>query len=66
MSKTNFKQADVERGLKAVKAQAMPVSCVQIGRDGTIQIIIGDPMPARALADVNESELNEWDVELNK
>ena len=61
MSKINFKQADLERGLRAAKAADLSVSCLQIDRDGTIQIIIGEPLAARSLAKTNEKEFNEWD-----
>lgn len=61
MSKVNFKQADLERGLRAAKASGLPVSCIQIDTDGKTQIIIGEPLAARTLAKANDSEFNEWD-----
>ncbi|WP_075996324.1 hypothetical protein [Salaquimonas pukyongi] len=64
MSKVSYKQADLERGIRAAKAQSLPISCIQITSDGTTQIIIGDPLPARNLAQVRDGEINEWDAEL--
>lgn len=38
-----FKQCDVERAIRSVKAVGLPVSAVEITRDGSIRVLTSAP-----------------------
>jgi hypothetical protein len=53
-----FKQSDLTRALKATKAAGVGVARIEIAKDGTIAIDIGD---ATAASDPAISKANDWD-----
>ncbi|OKO69390.1 hypothetical protein AC629_41230 [Bradyrhizobium sp. NAS80.1] len=52
-----FTQPAITRAVKAVLAAGVSVAEVEIGRDGSIRIIVGEPAQAH-----NPAEVNEWDT----
>lgn len=53
-----FTQADVSRAIKGVEDGGKSVAAVDIRRDGTIRVFIGEPSPAPDLASEGPDE---WD-----
>jgi hypothetical protein len=52
-----FKQGDITKALKAAAAAGVEVKRVEIGRDGKIVIVTGQPEVAASMASDNE-----WDA----
>lgn len=52
---SHFRQSDVSRAVKAALDAGLDVGGIEIGKDGTIRVIVGrdSPPPGR--------ESNEWD-----
>lgn len=47
-TKTAFRQADLQRAVKAVQAAGLPVTAIEIAPDGTIRILTSEPrLPSR-------------------
>lgn len=53
-----FRQADVSRAIKAVENEGKTVAAVDVRRDGTIRVFIGEPARAPDLAGEGPDE---WD-----
>ncbi|MFZ2252641.1 MAG: hypothetical protein WAW13_00535 [Minisyncoccia bacterium] len=53
-----FKQADLSRAIKAVEDGGKSVAAVDIRRDGTIRVLIGEPIRA---GDLTQDGGDEWD-----
>jgi hypothetical protein len=53
-----FRETDVKRAVKAVRAAGVEIARVEIGRDGRIIVVPGKP---RETEDAN-GERNEWDA----
>jgi hypothetical protein len=53
-----FRQHDVERALKALRAAGVSIARVEIGTEGVV-IIPGEPAPSSIDADKAERELDE-------
>jgi hypothetical protein len=51
-----FRQNDLTRAVKAVRAAGVPVAKVEVDRDGKIIVVAGQPGQTAAKA-----ERNEWD-----
>lgn len=52
MSRTvTFRQADVQRAVKGVRAEGLPVSGVEITRDGTIRVLT-EGVPSQQVSDL--------------
>lgn len=56
-----FKQADLTRALKGAKAAGVEVCRVKIGKDGTIEIDVGDTAKQ---ASSEAAAADEWDAAL--
>jgi hypothetical protein len=52
-----FRETDVKRAVRAVRAAGIEIARVEIGKDGSIVVVPGKPTKAR---DAN-GEGNEWD-----
>jgi hypothetical protein len=59
-SRWSFKLSDVQRAIKAVKLERLPVSAVRIGADGTIMIDTHSTAPPINPVD-KSSHGNPWD-----
>jgi hypothetical protein len=59
-ARCTFRQRDVTAALKAAVAAGVPVRCVKINAEGSIEVVIGRPAAQDFSADRNE-----WDDELN-
>ena len=55
---TTFRQRDLKAALKAAEQSGAKVARVEVKRDGTIVVIMGDPSPATAPADMGTDD--EW------
>jgi hypothetical protein len=53
-----FKQGDVSKAIKAVESGGKSVAAVDIKRDGTIRVFIGQPAHA---SDLTSEGPDEWD-----
>lgn len=54
----SFTQADVSRFIKAVEKEGKSIAAVDVRRDGTIRVFIGEPARAPDLASEGPDE---WD-----
>ena len=50
-----FKQSDIKRALDAARKMNVPVRSVDIKRDGSFSLVIGDPA-----ATATANEVDEW------
>jgi hypothetical protein len=57
MTRRTFRERDVKSAIKAVTAAGKYIAAVEIGGDGQIRIIIGEP-------NVQSPPLNPWDETL--
>ena len=55
---TTFRQRDLKAALKAAEQSGAKVARVEVKRDGTIVVIMGEPSPATAPADMGTDD--EW------
>lgn len=55
-AKVAFRQADLQRAVKAVQAAGLPLTAIEIEPDGTIRILTSEP--ASAL-----SPLQQWEAD---
>jgi hypothetical protein len=56
---TTFRQRDLKAALKAAEQSGAKVARVEVKRDGTIVVIMGEPSPATAPADMGTDECYE-------
>jgi hypothetical protein len=54
--RTVFTQSDITRAVKGVLAAGEPVRGVEIGRDGKLVVLLGEPLEPQPAAPANE-----WD-----
>lgn len=45
-TKITFRQADLQRAVKAVQAAGLPVTAIEIAPDGTIRVLTSEPASA--------------------
>jgi hypothetical protein len=61
MTRSSFRKGDVRKAIEAVaKATGSPVARVEIGPDGKVIVIVGNP------ADGADNNGNEWDKKYGK
>ncbi len=53
-----FKQSDMTRAIRAVRAAGCEVAQVRVDRDGSLVVILGEPQAAN---DNGASTTNEWE-----
>ena len=56
---TTFRQRDLKAALKAAEQSGAKVARVEVRRDGTIVVILGEPSPATVPVDMGSDECYE-------
>ena len=58
---STFRQADVERAVKAARKAGVPVGVVEVTKDGTIRVIMAQESATRP----TDSPFDEWKAKRN-
>lgn len=61
MTKTNFKQVDAQRAIRAAKAEGLDISCIECNADGMVRVLIGEPISEQSQLD----HKNDWSKTIN-